>query len=65
MLQIFHVHPLEENWIFVTNKFVTTCNYLLVMNIIGYFCNYVLHLVMLDKSLLTKLIKVLKSKLPT
>jgi hypothetical protein len=51
VLQIFHVCPLEENWIFVTNQFVIICNYLLVMTIIGYFYNYVLHLVMLTTTL--------------
>ncbi len=25
MLQIFHVCPLEENWVLVTNQFVITC----------------------------------------
>ncbi len=34
---------LKENWVFVTNQFATTCNYLLFMTIIGYFFNYFLH----------------------
>jgi hypothetical protein len=38
---------LEENWVFVTNQFVTTSDYLSSMTIIGYFCIYFLHLVVL------------------
>ncbi len=38
---------LERNLVFVTNQFVTTCNYLLFVTIVGYFFNYFLHLVVL------------------
>lgn len=38
---------LEENYVFVTNQFATTCNYLLLPTNVGYFYNYFLDLVML------------------
>jgi hypothetical protein len=42
---------LEENWVFVTNQFVTTCDYLSFATIIGYFFNDFLHLVVLATTL--------------
>jgi hypothetical protein len=38
------VEPLEENWVFVTNQFVTICDYLTFATIVGYIYNYFLRL---------------------
>jgi len=43
--------PLEENWVFVTNQFATSCNYLTFATIVGYIYNYFLHLVLLATTL--------------
>ncbi len=40
-------HALEENYVFATNQFTTTCDYLSFPTINGYFYNYFWHLVML------------------
>ncbi len=46
-----YAKPLEKNWVFVTNQFASTFNYLLFATIIGYFFNYLLHLVVLTTML--------------
>jgi len=38
---------LEENWVFVTNQFAISCDYLTFATIVGYIYNYFLHLVFL------------------
>jgi len=40
-------NTLEENWVFVTNQFATSCDYLTFATIVGYIYNYLLHLVLL------------------
>jgi hypothetical protein len=42
---------LEENWVFVTNQFATSCDYLTFTTIVGYIYNYFLHLVLLATTL--------------
>jgi hypothetical protein len=42
---------LEENWVFVTNEFVTSFDYLTFTTIVGYIYNYFLHLVLLVTTL--------------
>jgi hypothetical protein len=42
--------PLEENWVFVTNQFATSCDYLFA-TIVDYIYNYFLHLVLLATTL--------------
>ncbi len=43
--------PLEENWVFVTNQFATSYDYLTFTTIVGYIYNYFLHLVLLATTL--------------
>jgi len=45
------IKSIKENWVFVINQFVTICNYLSFVTIIGYFFNYFLHLVVLTTTL--------------
>jgi hypothetical protein len=49
--QLVKFFTLEENWVFVTNQFVTTYDYLSFATIIGSFVNYSLHLVVLATTL--------------
>jgi len=43
----FKQQSLEENWVFVTNQFATSCDYLTFATVVGYVYNYFLHLVLL------------------
>jgi hypothetical protein len=43
--------PLEENWVFVTNQFATSFDYLTFATIVGYIDNYFLHVVLLATTL--------------
>jgi hypothetical protein len=48
---VLKILSLEENWAFVTNQFVTSCDYLTFATIVGYIYNYFLHLVLLVTTL--------------
>ncbi len=45
------LQALEENWVFITNQFVTSYDYLTFTTIVGYIYNYFLHLVLLATTL--------------
>jgi len=45
------LETLEENWVFVTNQFATSCDYLTFTTIVGHIYNYFLHLVLLATTL--------------
>ncbi len=48
---VVHMVTLEENWVFVTNQFATSCDYLTFATIVGYIYKYLLHLVLLASTL--------------
>ncbi len=50
-LKLNLLESLKENWVLETNQFMTTCDYLLFTTIIGYFCKYFSHFVMLATTL--------------